>query len=121
MSQEKKNALIEDYICLTFPYQMRDAMESQQETVDRIRELAGDVESETVARQEKILRMMMTDGFRDNALLILRKELESLDEEELALACLYERTMRKMQEVSLHVATAFDKLLAEHADSEEGA
>lgn len=121
MSQEKKNALIEDYICLTFPYQMRDALEAQQETVERIRELAGDVESETVARQEKILQMMLTDDFRDNALLILRKELETLDEDELELACLYERTMRKMNDVSLHVATAFDKLLAEHVDAEGGA
>lgn len=118
MSKDKKTELIEDYICLTFPYQMRDALDSQQETVERVRELAGDVDKEAVARQEKILQMMLTHGFREKALLILRKELESLDEEELELACLYERTMRKMNEISLHVATAFDKLLTESVAAE---
>lgn len=120
MSQDKKTTLIEDYICLTFPYQMRDAMEAQQETVERVREMTDGKDIEALTRQENILNMMMTDDFRDAALEALRKEMEIFTEEELELACLYEQTMRKMTEVSLKVATAFDKLLEKGLQKERG-
>lgn len=120
MSQDKKTTLIEDYICLTFPYQMRDAMEAQQETVERVREMTDGKDIEAITRQENILNMMMTDDFRDAALEALRKEMEIFTEEELELACLYEQTMRKMTEVSLKVATAFDKLLEKGLQKERG-
>lgn len=120
MSQDKKTTLIEDYICLTFPYQMRDAMEAQQETVERVREITDGKDVEAITRQENILNMMMTDDFRDAALEALRKEMEIFTEEELELACLYEQTMRKMTEVSLKVATAFDKLLEKGLQKERG-
>lgn len=120
MSQDKKTTLIEDYICLTFPYQMRDAMEAQQETVERVREITDGKDIEAITRQENILNMMMTDDFRDAALEALRKEMEIFTEEELELACLYEQTMRKMTEVSLKVATAFDKLLEKGLQKERG-
>lgn len=120
MSQDKKTTLIEDYICLTFPYQMRDAMEAQQETVERVREITDGKDIEAITRQENILNMMMTDDFRDAALEALRKEMEIFTEDELELACLYEQTMRKMTEVSLKVATAFDKLLEKGLQKERG-
>lgn len=120
MSQDKKTTLIEDYICLTFPYQMRDAMEAQQETVERVREITDGKDIEAITRQENILNMMMTDDFRDAALEALRKEMGIFTEEELELACLYEQTMRKMTEVSLKVATAFDELLEKGLQKERG-
>lgn len=106
-----KAEMINEYIGLTFPYQMRDAMQDQENIIATLVE--GEASEEDIQRQKDILEKLLSSHFQDSLMKVMQEGLETLDDDEIRLACLHERTMRKMNEISLELSAKFQELVLE--------